>query len=253
MNHINFTSTIHDPDNRLGYLIEEIDDCLRNLFASASVAYTPKTNPATVSQLRERGYSTFRAEDSVISSYQTALSRALTPNVDSLFYCDLDRALHWIKSHPQELETLATTNDENDFVLIGRTQRAFETHPETQTITEGIGNTLTSKVLGFQETRDVLGTTWILTPALAKKVTERKPMNQYGFYAEWPITLWRSARNPLYLECEGLEWETPDRYIEEIKAQGYQEWKKSFQTGSEWRRRSVMLRDFIDSALNKKY
>ena len=78
-------------------------------------------------------------------------------------------------------------------------------------------------------------------------------MNQYGFYAEWPITLWRSARNPLYLECEGLEWETPDRYIEEIKAQGYEEWKKSFQTGSEWRRRSVMLRDFIDSALNKKY
>jgi len=67
------------------------------------------------------------------------------------------------------------------------------------------------KLLVLQETRDVLGTTRILTPALAKKVIELKPMNQYGFYAKWPITLWRSARNPLYLECEGLEWETPDR------------------------------------------
>jgi len=134
-------------------------------------------------------------------------------------------------------------------VLIGRTRRAFETHPETQTITEGIGNTLASNVLGFQETRDVLGTTWILTPALAKKVTKRKSMNQYGFYAEWPITLWRSARNPLYLECEGLEWETPDRYTEEIKAQGYEEWKKSFQTTFEWRKRTEMLRGFIESSL----
>jgi hypothetical protein len=80
---LTFTSTIHDPDNRLGYLIEEAGDRLRNLFASASVAYTPKTNPVTVSQLRERGYSTFRAEDSVISSYQTALSRALTPDNES--------------------------------------------------------------------------------------------------------------------------------------------------------------------------
>ena len=81
---LTFTSTIHDPDNRLGYLIEEAGDRLRNLFASASVVYTPKTNPATVSQLRGRGYTLFRAEVSVISCYQTALNRALTPNVDSL-------------------------------------------------------------------------------------------------------------------------------------------------------------------------
>jgi hypothetical protein len=206
----------------------------------------------TVSQLRERGYSTFRAEDSVISSYQTALSRALTPNVDSLFYCDLDRALHWIKSHPQELEALATTNYENDFVLIGRTRRAFDTHPETQTITEGIGNTLASKVLGFQETRDILGTTWILTPTLAKKVIKLKQMNQFGFYAEWPITLWRSARRPKYVESEGLEWETPDRYPEEIRAQGLDEWRRSFQTASEWRKRTEMLRDFIGSSFSRK-
>jgi len=47
-----------------------------------------------------------------------------------------------------------------------------------------------------------------------------KQMNQFGFYVEWPITLWRSARNPMYLKCEGLEWETPDRYVTEIKALG---------------------------------
>ena len=105
-------------------------------------------------------------------------------------------------------------------------------------------------LLGFPETRDVLETTWIMTPASATKFLEMEPSSRFGFYAEWPITLWRSARNPLYLECEGLEWETPDRYTEEIRAQGLDEWRRSFQTAQEWRKRTEMLRDFIDSTLN---
>ena len=220
------------------------------MFDSASVAYTPKTHHDTVTLLKDNRYSAFKAEDTVISSYQTALTTSIRSNVDRIFYCDLDRALHWIKAYPNELRTLAESFTQNDFVLIGRTKRAFETHPETQTLTEGIGNTLTSKVLGFPETRDILGTTWILTPTLAKKVIELKQMNQFSFYAEWPITLWRSARRPKYVESEGLEWETPDRYPEEIRAQGLDEWRRSFQTDQEWRKRTEMLRDFIDSTLN---
>jgi hypothetical protein len=217
---LTFASTIHDPENRLGYLIEEIGEKLRGSFSSVSVAYTPKTHPKTVSLLEERGYRTLKAEDTVVSCYQTSLSQSLEPITGDIFYCDLDRALHWIRNYPKEFDTLIEPLIHADFTLIGRTNRAFETHPETQTITEGIGNTLASKVLGFQEPRDVLSTTWILTPALAKKVIKLKPMNQFGFYVEWPITLWRSARNPMYLKCEGLEWETPDRYVMEIKALG---------------------------------
>jgi len=214
------------------------------------VVYTPKTHPETVSLLEERGYLTFKAEDTFVSCYKTSLNQSLEPITGDIFYCDLDRALHGIRNYPKEFETLIEPSTHTDFTLIGRTKRAFDTHPETQTITEGIGNMMASNVLGFQETRDVLGTTWILTPALAKKVIELKPRNQFGFYAEWPITLWRSARNPLYLECEGLEWETPDRYTEEIRAQGLDEWRRSFQTAQEWRKRTEMLRDFIDSTLN---
>ena len=139
---------------------------------------------------------------------------------------------------------------EADFTLVGRTRRALDTHLMTQALTEGIGNTLTSKMLSFPETRDVLGTTWILTPDLAKIALELAPRNQYGFYAEWPVTLWRSAENPLYVECEGLEWETPDRYMREIQAEGYEEWRKRFQTAAEWKKRTEMLRDFIESSLS---
>jgi hypothetical protein len=104
-------------------------------------------------------------------------------------------------------------------------------------------------MLNLPEIQDILGTTWILTPELADLVFKREPRNRFGLYTEWPMILWRSAKSPLYIEVEGLEWETPDRYRKEIETQGLEKWRQNFQTASEWRRRTEMLRDFIDSSL----
>jgi hypothetical protein len=244
-----FTSTIHDTDNRLGYLIEKVGEQLREAFKAAYVAYTPKTNPKIIADLQNIGYITVMAGPSVISTYRTALKLPLDKTTNCLFYCDFDRALHWIKTYPEELKQLTESPPGNDYVLIGRTKRAFQTHPETQTMTEGIGNTLASKMLSLPETRDILGTTWILTPELAEMIIKKESKNQFGFYTDWPETLWRSAKRPLYIEVEGLEWETPDRYREEIKTLGLEKWKQKFQTASEWRKRTEMLSDFIESSL----
>ena len=244
---LTFTSTIHDPENRLGYLIEEVGESLRNLFDSATVAYTPRTHPDIIKLLVKNRYRVNKAGDSVISTYQSALKQTLDHGPNSIFYSDLDRALHWMKSYPAEFKQIAQSPPNHDFVLIGRTKRAFDTHPETQTLTEGIGNVVASKVLRFKKTGDILGTTWILTPQQVKMILEHKPMSEFGFYTEWPMKLWRSARNPLYIEREGLEWETPDRYQDEIKNQGLETWKQSFQTVNEWKRRTNMLKDFIET------
>jgi hypothetical protein len=246
---LTLTTTLHDPENRLSNLIEEVGEPLRQKFKGAYIAYTPKTSPRAVASLQDRGYITSKAETTEISTYRTALKLSLDTTTNRIFYCDFDRALHWLKSYPEELKELVTSPPGNDYVLVGRTKRAFQTHPETQTLTEGIGNAIVSKMLSIPETRDILGTTWILTPKLAEMIIKREPRNRFGFYTEWPMTLWRSARSPLYIEVEGLEWETPDRYREEIKTQSHEKWKQDFQTASEWRRRTEMLKDFIDSSL----
>lgn len=245
---LSFTSTIHDPENRLGYLIEEVGEPLKGLFGSATVAYTPKTHPDLIRLLVEKGYVVREAGSTVISTYQTALKMALDGD-SRIFYCDLDRALHWIRSYSEELRQLAGAAPGNDFMLIGRTRRAFSTHPETQTYTEGIGNMVASRALGFEATRDVLGTTWVLTHKLAKRLLELMPVNEFGFYTQWPMTLWRTASDPLYIECEGLEWETSDRFPEETRTLGSLTWKKEFQTADEWKRRTAMLRDFVVSSM----
>ena len=121
------------------------------------------------------------------------------------------------------------------------------THPETQTLTETTANTLASKVLGFPETRDVLGTTWMLKAQQAEALIRAKRSNQYGFYLDWPIQSWINSTNPGYIEVEGLEWETPDRYQQEITQAGYDAWKENHQNMQEWKKRNLMLRDMIEA------
>ena len=244
-----FTSTIHDPENRLGYLIDEQCEELTGLFDSSHVAYTPTTHSKTVQALADRGFEVQEAEASVLDCYRTAFRMAIRPGVDNIFYCDLDRALHWVKSYPDELKALAKSQSDSDFTIVGRTKRAFGTHPETQTITEGLGNLLASRALGFSDTRDVLGVTYMITSRLAKQVLDMEARNRFGFYVEWPIFLWRSSRHPRYIEAEGLEWETPDRYRAEIKEMGLENWFRQYQTAEEWRKRTEMLRDFAESSI----
>lgn len=247
---LTFASTIHDPENRLDWLIDEVGLSLRGLFNSAIVSYTPKTHLNTVNLLIEKGYSVYEANDTVLNCYQMSLRNSLDSNVDVIFYCDLDRALHWIKYFPEEINTIIKKMvTQDDFILLGRTRRAFETHPDTQSSTEGIANLIVSKILGFTNTRDVLSATWILNASHVGTILKFKSENRFGFYAEWPIILWRVANHPNYIEVEGLEWETPDRYTNEIGNKGFEDWKRSYQTQSEWRKRCEMLRDFIDSSL----
>jgi len=51
------------------------------------------------------------------------------------------------------------------------------------------------------------------------------------------------------MEIDGLEWETPDRYKEEIKAKGHEKWLHEFQTPQEWERRIELLGEVTTSML----
>lgn len=222
------------------------------VFKSVIVVVTPETHPNTKSILSGLGFEVYEGEDTVISTYKTALKHTSTKGPEKIFSCDFDRILHWINTYPQELIKITKTSDRSDFLLIGRTARAFKTHPKTQIETESIADQLSSKLLGFRQTRDIISACWRLTPTLAETLLHLPTRNRYGFYAEWPIHAWQHADNPHYIEAEGLEWETPDRYREEIEKMGYETWLQSFQAPREWEKRITMLRDWIDSILTLK-
>lgn len=224
---------------------------LKKNFKSLIVVVTPKTHPNIIKVLNNHGFEVHKGSESIISAYRVALRQALTKESERIFYCDFDRILHWTRSYPNELKEIIQSHSENDFLLIGRTPTAFKTHPETQRETEGIANKIASKILRFSQTRDIISVCWRMKPRLAEISLQIHVTNRYGFYVEWPVVAWQKAENPIYVEVEGLEWETPDRYRKEIREIGYDNWFIDFKTTREWEKRVRILRDTVESILKR--
>ncbi|KXA91653.1 hypothetical protein AKJ57_00430 [candidate division MSBL1 archaeon SCGC-AAA259A05] len=160
---------------------------------------------------------------------------------------DLDRILHWINSYCEELRKCIQKITDYEFLLFGRTKRAFETHPITQVKTERIANKIASYVLKFDETRDIISACWSFEPSLAKKIIDLSSVNPVGFYCRWPIEAWKMGKNTDYREVEGLEWETPERFESEIEKFGYDAWLEKFTSSEEWEKRVNLLNGVVDS------
>lgn len=240
-------STLHDLENRLDDMITRYGKVIRDTFESSYVVVTPTTHRNIVNILKNLRFKTLTGPKSIPDTYRKALEKAITKNTSKIFYCDFDRLLHWAKTYPNEMKKIPNLSPDNDFLLIGRTSRALLTHPKTQTMTESIANHVASKLLRFEDTRDIISACWRLTPRIAKRLLQLTTENTYGFYCEWPIIAQKISKNPEYIEVEGLEWETPDRYQKEIEEESYKKWLQKFQTLDEWKRRMKILTDIIES------
>jgi hypothetical protein len=247
MSAIVLASTLHDPENRLDKLIRTYGPLIKQIFKTSYVIVTPNTSLNTTKTLTRLGFPISQGSTKAIITYKTALHHALTTKPDRIFYCDFDRLLHWARTYPAELKTIPSAHLDHDFLLVARTARAFHTHPPTQTLTEDLANQLASRASGFTSTMDIISACWRFTPRLVEELLQLPVDNTYGFYCEWPIVAWKYAQHPDYLEVEGLEWETPDRYAQEIAATGYAQWLHAFQTPDEWARRVELLTDLIHS------
>jgi len=241
-------STIHDPEARLLSEIFEVSS-LRLDDESVVVAYSPQTHSGITELLEDYGYLLVEGGESVVSVYRAALGRSLQEGPGHVFYCDLDRLLHWSKTFPMELAETRKKALAYDFLMVGRTRRAFATHPPTQTLTEEVANLVASKVAGASSVMDFISVCWGLSAPLVECLLSRPEINAHGFFCGWPVATWGMAVRRGYVEVDGLEWETPDRYEAEISRLGYNAWVKSFMSSCEWERRSVILRDVVKSLL----
>jgi hypothetical protein len=76
--------------------------------------------------------------------------RIVYPLIDNDFYIDLPflRA-RWYAPYPQELAQVSQQLPHHDLTVLGRTERAFASHPRAQRDTEAIVNHVFSLVTGY--------------------------------------------------------------------------------------------------------
>jgi len=58
-----------------------------------------------------------------------ALQQSLETSASHVHYADLDRLLHWVETKPLEWQRTLEAIQKTDCLIIGRTEKAFRTHP----------------------------------------------------------------------------------------------------------------------------
>lgn len=234
----------HDPEGRCLDLLRDHARDLKELFVDGFIVVTRETvdqntsiGAKTYQLLNDSGFrittrSTVKTRQLDTSSDIALIAAKERGGGDLIFTGCLDRTLHWMEFYPEELrEVLARGTDGADFLILGRTKRALETHPRVQLEPEIYTNEATARILDLPGVDFASGLSRIMTHDSAVKIVEFLKRNLRVFNREIDIndSYWVMAAKFEglaigYRQVEGLEFETPDQFKKEIADLGYEEW-----------------------------
>lgn len=223
--------TAHQPDERLAGMANDHLPALAMRYAWLVAFCSGSTHPTIVALLRRHGASVHVDNEPsagiahIGDVRRKALRTGLQAGTSHLHMCDFDRALHWAAHYPQELGEVIADIPNYDLLVLGRTGRAWATHPPYQADTEPLFNKVFTLVTGLPW--DVGAGSRGFSRRAAETLLEISREQTVGIDAEWPLLLLR--RNGFHVghrPCEGLEFETADRFGPEIEAAGsYEAWE----------------------------
>jgi len=216
-------ATHHDPDGRLLDQTARMLPILLEHFSGIAVHATDVTDQRGLDLLVQSGVHVRQAPPAghllLGQARRGAVEFALELDSDFVLFCDLDRMLHWAEYQPAELARCVLRIPEHDFTVIGRTARAFATHPRNQRDTEAIVNQVFAQVSG--QAWDVTAAARGLSRRAAQAIVSGCVEDSVGTDTAWPLFLMRTEAYSLgYFETEGMEFETPDRFGDQVEALG---------------------------------
>jgi hypothetical protein len=252
-------STLHDPEGRLLPLIQRLraaDDPLgaawaqtRHNYADLLCVASRATDGRSNAALEATGWPVVVQRDEPADrGLWSMVRRGLDRGTDFIHFCDLDRFVHWLLRYPDELQDLPAVWDRADLTMLVRSPRAFATHPPCQTVTEGIANRVIAHRLGMPDA-DALSGSYVWSRRAAEAIVAFPGPRDLRFYAVGAVAPFRAGCSVNRHVVEGLEWETPDQYPDEIASLGYATWLAQFESPAQWRHRAEMARLWVEVAL----
>ena len=245
----------YDPHGALFDQTTRVLPRLQQVFADIAVFANAATDPHSIAYLREHGVRVTAEATQVGLNHlgwfrRAAVQLALHGPCPFILYCDFDRSLHWMEFHPQELSEVTQQIIAHDFTILGRTPRAFATHPRLQRDTEAIINHV------FERITDRAWDTGAGARGLSRRAAEAIVTgcldDQISNDVTWPLCLQQLGGFTLgYIETEGLEFETPDRFPDEVaRAGGVAEWSEQLDDDPQhWANRLELARIEVEAMI----
>ena len=228
-------ATLHDATGALVRDVARWLPWLQARYAAVAVATSPPTSKRIVAQLAAAGA---HAGSPVANArgplYRLSVRHALQSGASRVHYLDFDRALHWAARMPRELPRVLRLSRKVPVLLIGRTPRAHQSHHRPLHATEGVVNRLLAARLGWPGRVDFLVPSFVVEREGAARLLARSRARDASIYGEWAALIAGLGPPPAYVECRGLDWETPDRHRRSVRRAGLAEWRRWQETPAEW-------------------
>ena len=239
-------ATLHDPPGTLGGDIRRTLGHLARYYRTVSVATSPPTARTVKALLEDAGVHAGTPAQNVRGPlYRLSIRRALAGGAGRVHYLDLDRALRWIRRRPRELAAVLRVARRHRVLLLGRTPGAHRSHHLPLYATEVLANRLMGLRLGITGRVDVLVPSFVIEAPAAASLLARSRARDLAIYGEWAALALGMAAEVAYLECRGLDWETPDRHRRAVGRLGLAAWRRRQETPAEWQLRIDLAGDIV--------
>lgn len=219
-------TTVHDPANLLYAQMSREWPKIRAIFTTIAVNASPTTSTQLLGFLHQQG-ATIQLqpesdEEGVLrlgEARRDVVIESLKAGDTHTLHCDFDRVLHWAETYPDELVQVVAKLPSHDFTVLGRTPRAFDSHPLIQRDTERIINHVYA--LASRNEWDITAAARGISQRAAAAIEQGCPERNIGVDAAWTLFVQQQSELTMaYVETEGLEFETVDRYMDEAEALG---------------------------------
>lgn len=191
--------------------LERILPSLRAVYTGMVVVVPPHTPPDAADGLREWFGNGLIISQDWAHGRHLALVHALNFQGEFVQYADMDRLIRWVETRPEEWRRVAAEIPQQECLVIGRTEAAWETHPRALRETERITSHVFSAILG-QELDLSAGAKGFSRKAAEWIVKNSTPERALGKDSEWVILAHRGGFRISQVGVDGLDWEIPDRF-----------------------------------------
>jgi hypothetical protein len=214
MSQVALLTVAHDPKGKNIELFKQLQMDIERIYGEL---YITISDESSIEFVKEMERSQFKVK--IIPKKGAAHARREVVKIGLLgqsqhfHYCDFDRLLTWGKNYLEELKNMVSFMPNHDYLILGRTERALNTHPLEWIETEKITNKICS--LELDKEVDITAGSCSFSRKCAIYINNYSKEKMTD--AEWVMIIHRIAKlNVAYAQVEGLEYQEDTNGITRI-------------------------------------
>ncbi|MFD1737628.1 hypothetical protein ACFSCX_13860 [Bacillus salitolerans] len=194
----------HDPIGRNVDLFHELQEWIGDTYSEFFITISEESSPTLIHEVQKSKFNTkIIPKLGAAHARREAVKFGLGGTSSHFHYCDFDRLLTWAQNHLNELKKTVQLLHQFDYLIIGRTKRAFATHPIEWIETEKITNKICSLELGREV--DITAGSCSFSRVAGEYIQQHSKEKMTD--VEWPMIVHRIANLEVgYHAVEGLEY-----------------------------------------------